>query len=261
MTNKTALITGASSGIGLQFAKLHAHYGGDLILVARRYERLLALKEELENTFNIRVAIFAIDLSKPGAAEKLYLNVTEQKLQVDYLINNAGFGDFGYFHKTDWEKDEQMINLNIMALTQLTKLFVSDMIKRGSGKILNVASTAAFMPGPLMAIYFASKSYVLAFSEAVANELKGTGVSLTALCPGPTESEFQDAANMEESMLFKRSKVATSEDVAKYGYNQMIKGKVVAIEGAINKFSIFASRFVPKNVLTSIVRRIQESKT
>ena len=245
MKNKTALITGASSGIGYELAKVHAAKQGNLVLVARREDKLNELKDELEKEFGVQVLVLARDLIKPGVSEDIYTSVKEKGIRVDYLINNAGFGDFGFFHETEWEKEEAMIDLNMKVLTHLTKLFLPDMVKHGSGKIMNVASTAAFQPGPLMAIYYATKHYVLAFSEAIANELNGTGVTVTTLCPGATQSEFVDTANLKESLLFKRMKLATSEQVAKFGYKKMIKGKK-NINWLTNRkvmYKFFVSRF------------------
>lgn len=176
------------------------------------------------------------------------------------MINNAGFGEFGCFIETSWEKEAAMIDLNIKTLTHLTKLFVKDMVSRGSGRIMNVASTAAFQPGPLMAIYYATKHYVLAFSEAISNELKGTGVTVTALCPGITQSEFQDTAGMNESMLFKRMKIATSKEVAEYGYKQMLAGKTVAVHGLMNRAMALLVRFAPRELVASVVRKLQEKE-
>lgn len=260
MANKTALITGASSGIGLELAKIHAGKGGDLVLVARREDNLISLKKELEKAHDISVEIISMDLSQTNAAKAVYDKLQEKGIAIDYLINNAGFGGFGLFHETDWEKEAAMIDLNIKTLTHLTKLFVKDMVTRGSGKIMNVASTSSFLPGPLMSIYYASKHYVLTFSESIANELKGTGVTVTALCPGPTESEFQKSADMNESMLFKRIKVATSKDVAEYGYKKMLKGRVIAVEGNMNKIFAFSTRLFPRKIVANMVRIMQDKK-
>src|SRR5450759_4294399 len=188
--NRTALITGSSSGIGLELARIHAENGGNLVLVARSKNKLDELKEELENKYNVQVYTIGKDLSLPDSARDVYAELGQQNISVDYLINNAGFGDFGFFAESDWNKQEKMINLNITALAHLTRLFLPDMIKRGDGKILNLASTASFQPGPAMSVYFATKAFVLSFSEAVNNEVRDKGVTVTALCPGSTESGF-----------------------------------------------------------------------
>ncbi len=207
----TALITGASNGIGLELARIHASKGDNLVLVARNITRLNQLKLELENKFKISVLVIEKDLSKTNSANEVFNETSEKRIQIDYLINNAGFGDFGMFADSDLDKQLQMINLNIIALTSLTRLYLPEMTKRRSGKIMNVASTAAFQPGPTMAVYYATKAYVLHFSEAIANELKGSGVTVTVLCPGATESGFQAAADMQESKLVKGKKLPTSE--------------------------------------------------
>lgn len=184
----TALITGASNGIGLELAKVHASKGGDLVLVARNKAKLDELKAEFENKFKVKVYTIGKDLSADNSAQEVYNETTKQNIKIDYLINNAGFGDFGMFAETDWSKELQMINLNITTLTQFTKLYLQDMLKSKSGKIMNVASTAAFQSGPTMAVYYATKAYVLSFSEAVDNEVSNRGVTVTTLCPGATES-------------------------------------------------------------------------
>jgi len=253
----TALITGASNGIGLELARVHASKGDDLVLTARNKSKLDELKSELESKHQIKVYTIGKDLALPESARELYDETTRLGIRIDYLINNAGFGDFGMFAERDWEKQHQMIELNITALTQLTKLYLKDMIARGSGKIMNVASTAAFQPGPLMAVYYATKAYVLHFSEAVANEVRNKGVTITALCPGPTESGFQSAASMEESRLFKGKKIPSSKSVAEYGYHAMMKGQAVAIHGIMNNILAFFVRFTPRAILVKVTRMIQ----
>jgi short-subunit dehydrogenase len=258
MDTKTALITGASSGIGYELAMVHASKKGDLVLVARREDKLLEMKHLLEKKYAIAVEVIALDLIKEGSIAELYNRIVEKNICIDYLINNAGFGEFGFFHENDWEKEAAMIDLNIKALTHLTKIFIKEMVKRGNGKILNVASTAAFQPGPLMAVYYATKHYVLAFTEAVANELKGTNVTLTALCPGPTQSGFLDAANLKDSKLFKRLKPANSREVAVFGYKKMLAGNTLAIHGWLNRIMAFSTRFLPRKFVASTVRNLQK---
>jgi uncharacterized protein len=254
----TALITGASNGIGLELAKIHASKGGDLVLVARNKSKLDQLKTELESEYKVSVYTIGKDLSINNSAQEVYDETTKQNIQIDYLINNAGFGDFGMFVETNWNKELQMINLNITALTQFTKLYLRDMVSRKSGKIMNVASTAAFQSGPTMAVYYATKAYVLSFSEAVDNEVSDKGVTVTTLCPGATESGFQAAAAMEESNLVKGKKLQTSREVAKYGYKAMMKGKTVAIHGLMNSIMANSVRFIPRALVVRLTRRIQD---
>lgn len=257
---KTVLITGASSGIGLELARIFASRGFNLIIVSRNIIELSRLKTELTTKYKIYVEEIVKDLSIPGAAKEVYDEIKSLNFDVDYLINNAGFGDFGEFRKADWDKQERMINLNMLALTHFTRLYLPEMIKKKSGKIMNVASTAAFQPGPLMSVYYATKAYVLSFSEAIANEVEGTGVTVTALCPGPTRSGFQKAANMEESRMVKGKKIPDSKAVAEYGYRAMMKGKRVAIHGIINKELAFFSRRIPKGIVLKAVRKINEER-
>ena len=259
-TKPTALITGASNGIGYEFAHIFAKNGYDVVLVARSEHQLHQLAHDLEKEYQTKTKVFSLDLSQSGSVEKIYNELHQEKIIIDCLVNNAGFGAFGFFIENDWEKENQMIQLNILALTHLTKLFVKDMVIRKKGKILNVASTAAFQPGPLMAVYYATKAFVLFLSEAIANELKGSGVTITALCPGPTESGFQSAASMEESKLVKNKKLPTSKQVAEYGYKAMMKGKRVAIHGLINKIMTFSLRLTPRKIVTSVVRKLSEKK-
>ncbi len=254
----TALITGASNGIGLELAKIHAAKGDNLVLVARNMTRLNELKQQLEQQYKAKVLIIAKDLSLPDAAMEVYKETKKQGIVVDYLINNAGFGDFGLFYETDWNKELQMINLNITTLTHFTKLYLKDMVARGNGRIMNVASTAAFQSGPTMAVYYATKAYVLSFSEAIANEVKDKGVTITTLCPGATQSGFQAAAAMEESALVKGKKLPSSKEVAEYGYNAMMAGKTVAIHGTMNYIMANAVRFMPRSVVVNITRKVQD---
>ena len=255
---KTALITGASSGIGLEFAKLLASKGIDLVLVARSSDKLNKIRTDLEQQFRIKVKIIIQDLALKDAPQKIYDEILSANMNIDFLINNAGIGELGNFTETDWKKEEQMINLNVMALVHLTKLFLKEMVKRRSGKILNISSTAAFQPGPGMSVYFASKSFVLHFSEAINYEVKKTGVTVTALCPGPTDSDFKEDANMQDSRLFKNKKVATATEVAEFGYREMMKGKSVAVHGIKNYLLAISNRFAPRNMVTAIAAKFQE---
>ncbi|MEI8272029.1 MAG: SDR family oxidoreductase [Paludibacter sp.] len=250
---RTVLITGASNGLGVEFAKIHAAKGDNLVLVARGKDKMNLLKAEIEKRHNVSVLVIGRDLSEPAAAKTIFNELKTQKIKVDYLINNAGFGDFGNFEKSNWEKQLQMINLNITALAYFTRLFLPDMIKNKYGKIMNVASTAAFQPGPSMSVYFATKAFVLSFSEAIANELKGTDVTVTALCPGATATGFKTAASLDNSNLFKGT-IATSKSVADFGYKAMMKGKTVVIHGLMNKIMVFSVRFAPRKLVTAITR-------
>ena len=254
----TALITGASNGIGLELAKIHASKGDNLVLVARNKGKLDELKTELEAKFSVNVHTIGKDLSAPQSAKEVYEETSRQSIQIDYLINNAGFGDFGMFVDSDWNKDEQMINLNITTLSYFTKLYLQDMVKRGNGKIMNVASTAAFQSGPTMAVYYATKAYVLHFSEALDNEVRDKGVTVTALCPGATESGFQAAAAMEESALVKGKKLPTSKAVAEYGYAAMMRGKTIAIHGLMNTILAISVRFMPRKLVVMVTRKMQD---
>ena len=255
---KTALVTGASSGIGYEIAKIHASHGGDLVITARNEEKLNALKIEIEKKYGVKVYVIAADLTRTNAALEIYNELNNNNIHINYLINNAGYGLYGTFESTDWDLESKMIQLNIVALTQLTKLFLPSMIEKKAGKILNVASTAAFVPGPMMAVYCATKPYVLSFSEALNNELNKSGVSVTALCPGATESGFSKAANADKSALFTKTKLASSYDVALYGYEAMLKGKPVAIHGLFNKLLAFIVRFTPRSLVVLISRKVIE---
>lgn len=258
--NKTTLITGASSGIGLELAHVCAREQHNLIITARRQDRLAELKNILEEKYNITIHPVSTDLASPDGPAELFNFCNDNALTIDNLINNAGIGDYGLFQNSDWERQQTMINLNISSLTRLTHLFLPQLARKERACIMNVASTAAFQPGPLMSVYYASKHYVLAFSEAIANELNGTGVTVTTLCPGPTESEFQEHANMQKSKLFDRFPVATSKEVAEYGYKAMQKGKRVAVYGIPNKISSKIVALFPRRFVTATVRKIQERK-
>ena len=256
--NKTVLITGASSGIGLNFSQKFAGSGHDVILVARSEGKLQTLSNEIENKYGVKTYVFTSDLSKPDASKKLYEEIKTQGIQVDIMINNAGFGLFGEFEQTELSKELDMIQVNITALTELSKYFGKEMVKRKKGQILNVASTAAFQPGPLMAVYYATKAYVLSFSEALANEWAPHGVKVTALCPGATKTGFSDAAELQSSKLF-QSGVMSVEDVVEEGYKQMMTStKTVIVPGMKNRILTQSIRFMPRKMVTSIVRKVQE---
>lgn len=253
-----ALITGASSGIGLEFARRMAREKINLILVARSRDKIRALAEELEKNEGIKAHPIAIDLTDSMAVHSIFTECKSLGFEVDYLINNAGFGSYGPFLETDWVVSQNMINLNIMALTHLTSAFAPEMRKRGRGRILNVASTAAFQPGPLMAVYFATKAFVLSFSEALGEELRGTGITVTALCPGATESNFHAVAKTETSRFVKGRTIPSSREVADFGFEEMMSGAPVAIHGTMNKLVAQSVRFTPRALTTKIARSVIE---
>ncbi len=227
MATKLALITGASGGIGRELARIHAAEKGDLLLVARSEHELGILADELRQKYGVRVYVYPADLIDPEAPRRIFQFAQEQELRVDYLMNNAGFGGYGFFTEREREADLDMIRLNVTALTDLTHLFLPGMIERKTGKILNTASTAGFIPGPLQAVYFATKAYVLSLSQALAYECRKTGVTVTALCPGPVRTGFEKAADLEGSPLFKSA--ASPEVTARKGYRAMQKGKLLTI--------------------------------
>jgi uncharacterized protein len=247
----TALITGASGGIGLELARVFAEQGFALVLVARHRERLNEIAAELKPT---PVQVLAKDLALVGAAEGIHREVPK----VDVLVNNAGYGVYGRFAETPLDDELGMLQLNMTALVVLTKLYLPAMVASKNGKILNVASTAAFQPGPLMALYYATKAFVLSFSEAIGSELEGTGVTVTALCPGPTATGFQARSKVEKSRLFQRMKVMDARTVAEAGYRGLMAGKPVVIPGLLNKVLAQSVRFSPRSLVTKIARKMQE---
>ena len=251
---KTALVTGASGGIGYEFARLFAGDSCDLILVSRNREKLEEIATAFEQEYGVNVDVLAYDLSAEGAGEELHKVISEQGKEIDYLVNNAGFGYYKPFLDGDLEIYRRMMVLNMTALTELTYLFAGDMVKRGEGRILNVASTAGFQPDPFLAVYGATKAYVLNFTEALSAELEGTGVTVSALCPGPTETGFSAAANMESARLFKKG-VMSAGTVAKVGYKGMMKGQMTIIPGLKNKALAFASYTSPSRKLTVAITK------
>ncbi|MFW5751796.1 MAG: SDR family NAD(P)-dependent oxidoreductase [bacterium] len=257
---KTALITGASSGIGEELARVFARNDTNLVLVARSERKLQDLSDELKRKYKVDIYIKPADLSNMDEVYKLANDIKEAGIEINFLVNNAGFGEFGFFHQINWETDNNMIELNVKSLTYLTKYFLPDMVQRGEGRIMNVASTAAFQPGPLMAVYYATKAFVLSFSEAVANEVRDKGVTITAYCPGPTKSGFQERANLEGSGLVEILNLATVEKVAEVGYKAMMKGKTVVVQGGVNALFVFFIRFMPRAWVRKAVRRISEKR-
>ena len=264
---KTALITGASFGIGLELARIFAREGYNLVLVARSADKLRQLAAELEKTHGARSLILAVDLTEPGAPAYVLDQTTRADIRVDVLVNNAGFGQYGKFAENDLEECLRQIQLNVTTLTHLTRLYLPAMIERAkiegektqrkSGRILNVASTAAFQPGPLMAVYYATKAYVLHFSEAISSELQDTGITVTCLCPGPTETEFQKRANISGIRLTKYGTMDAST-VAEDGYRALIAGKTVAISGFRNWLIAQSVRFAPRRMVAAMARKLQE---
>jgi uncharacterized protein len=255
--SKTALITGASGGIGYELAPLFAQDGFDCILVARSQDKLRELAARLESEYRVKTLMISRDLCRPSAVDEIYEEVTAASMHVDVLVNNAGFPVFGLFAETDLRVELEMLQVNVIALTALTKLFLRGMVERRSGRILNLASTAAFEPGPLMAVYYASKAYVLSFSEALANELRSTGVTITALCPGPTRTGFQKRGVMEDSRLV-QGQIADARSVAVAGYRGLMAGKTIVIPGFTNKLVPWIVRVSPRGMLTRVVRRMQD---
>lgn len=256
--SRTALITGASGGIGYELAKLFAHDGHNLILVARSAEKLAQVAKELEAT-GVRVKTVPLDLTDSPAPKFLFDQLKRESVPVDILINNAGFGAYGEFATMSEAHIHGQINLNITALTELTRRFLPGMIERRLGRIMNVASTAGFQPGPLMAVYYATKAYVISFSEAVANEVQNTGVTVTCLCPGATHTGFATRAGNDKTRIFKRAGVMPAEKVALDGYRAVMEGRTLAISGAQNWLVAQSTRFAPRRLVTAISRWVSES--
>ena len=260
MNSKTyTLITGASGGIGHDLAMLAAADGKNLVLAARSVDKLEQLAEKIRTNNKVEIITIDVDLSDETGVNSLISNINKQELQIDTLINNAGFGDFGDFAKADLSKNMEMIQLNISALTQLSHFALQGMLKAGKGKIMNVASTAAFMPGPGMAVYYASKAYVLSFSEALTRELKRSGVTVTTLCPGPTDTDFALSAGLGKSLMHRMLPPSTSMQVAKAGYKAMLKGKAIEIPGFVNKLSAVTPRFSPRSMVRNMIYGIHKS--
>ena len=248
------LITGSSVGIGAALADVFAAHGHDLILVARDREKLQRRAAELEQKFQVKVAWFTEDLAEPGGPARLHRTVSAEGLEVEHLVNNAGVGLYGKFVSTDLDAELKMIQLNVTSVVELTKRFLPFMVQRQRGRVLNVASTAAFVPGPWMSVYYATKAFVLSFSEAIDYELRPKGITVTALCPGPTESEFKARAGSERSRLFE-ALVMDASTVARAGYDGMMQGKAVVIPGLRNKLIPVAARLVPRPVMTAMSYR------
>ncbi|GGO35937.1 SDR family NAD(P)-dependent oxidoreductase [Deinococcus humi] len=258
----TALITGASGGIGESLARQLAARKINVILVARTVSKLEALASELRSTSGVQATVFAQDLTAQDAAQRIETHVQELGLTVDFLVNNAGFASYGEFHTLPRQHELDMIQVNITALTELTHRFLPGMVERRRGRVLNVASTAAFLPGPLMAVYYASKAYVLSFSEALNEELRDSGVHVTALCPGPVETGFQNRAQMQDSRLIAGSNpllspMMSADAVAREGVDAMFAGQAVRVVGLMNKVQTLTPRFLPRSVVPQVVKRLQ----
>lgn len=254
----TALITGASTGIGRELAVIHAERGGDLVIVARSEDKLQELKSELESSHGIQVRVLVYDLTDREAPAQLFQQLKEEEIDIEVLVNNAGFGGLGKFYQREWADDLAMINLNVVALSELTRLFLPGMVSRGRGKVLNVSSTASLMPGPLQAVYFATKAFVTSLSNALAEELRGTGVTVTALMPGATETEFARLSGMDKTPLFE--KTASARRVAEQGYNGMLAGKLDVIAGLnlFQRIQLALVPLIPKRIVLSETRKLQE---
>lgn len=261
MANPTALITGASTGIGELLARKLARDGHDVVLVARSAAKLEVLSQQLEAQHGVSAHVVVADLSEPSAAERVYAEVSAKNLSIHILVNNAGFGSTGPFLDLDLVNELRMVQLNISSLVSLAHLFGQGMRARGAGRILNIASTAAFQPGPYMATYYATKAFVFSFSLALAHELRGSGVTVTCHCPGPTDTEFAERAGIRKNRLFETAKVATPEAVADHAYRALMAGRVLAVHGALNRLGAVGARLLPHALLGPVVaslnRRVQ----
>jgi short-subunit dehydrogenase len=256
--SKTVLITGATTGIGYELAKLFAKDKYELIIIARNETKLAETASSLIKDYDVNVKFIPKDLSLPDSAKEIFDELKKENISIDMLVNNAGFGDQGAFADSDVKNDIDMISLNITSLVILNRIFLDDMLKKNSGKILNVASTAAFQPGPFMAVYYATKAFVLSFSEAVSEELTGTNITVSCLCPGPTETEFQNRAGIKNTKMMSRKSftVMTAGEVALTGYKEMMKGKRIIIPGFANKAGAFFVKLLPRKIITKITRSL-----
>ncbi|TDF36338.1 SDR family oxidoreductase [Alteromonadaceae bacterium M269] len=256
-SSQTALITGASGGIGIELARIHASKGRDLVVVARSEDKLQALKSELESQFGVSVWVIAEDLSEPDSAKKIYEQTQQLGLKISILINNAGFGGHGFFNERALEKEQSMMQVNMVSLTNLTHYYLQDMVKANYGRILNVSSTASFLPGPLQAVYYATKAYVTSFSQAVAEEVKHHNITVTALCPGAVDTGFVAAGDLEGLDVFKGAK--SPKSVALVGYNDMEKGELVSFNEAGLKFMLtWFTPLLPRKLVLKLSRSMME---
>ena len=258
--NKTALITGASSGLGAEFAKIYGQWGYNLVLVARRTNEMLRLKDHIELKYGVEVLVITMDLTAGDAPQRLFAETQRRNIHVDVLVNNAGFGALGKFMETDLAKQQNMVQLNVSALMSLTHHYLAPMVEKGHGKILNVASIAGFAPGPGMAVYYATKAFVLNFSDALSTELKGTGVTVTALCPGPVNTGFANVAGFKNNIMFSGKADGKAAKVCRYGVKMLEKGKAVAVPGMVCRAGAFATRFVPREFAKWFIYKVQTSR-
>jgi short-subunit dehydrogenase len=254
---KTVLITGVSGGIGKELADRFAKGGHNIVLVARNKGKILELAQEYEEKYGIQATAIAKDVAAPRVPEEIFMELKEKGIIVDYLVNNAGFGLFGTFMETDMVQEINMIEINIKALTVMTKLFLPDMIKRGQGGVMNVASLVGFFPGPMMSVYYATKAYVLSFTEGLENEVRGTGVTITALCPGLTSTGFVDRSGMGASKMLNGA-IMDAGQVAEKGYRGFLRGKRLIMPGTRNRFIAFLPRLLPRKLMTRIIRSSQD---
>jgi len=255
MSKETALITGASSGLGMELAKLFAADGSDLVLVARREERLIELAQELKSEHGVEVHVLPKDLSKKSAPKEIFSHLKKEKIQIDVVVNNAGFGNKGHIADLDTDLQLDMIQVNLVALTHLTRLFLPGIIERGYGGILNVGSLAGFQPGPNLAVYFATKAYVLSFTEALAEEISNPNINISCLAPGPVKTEFGEKSDLEDSLLFKLS-LMEMEPVVKAGYQGFRNGKTIIIPGIKQQIVPFLNRFTPRLLVRKIAKKL-----
>ena len=258
--SKTVLITGASAGIGYELSKIFAQNGYNLVLVSRNKQRLEVIAKEMENQHDIQAKVIPKDLSKSSAPQELYDDIVSDGIDIDVLVNNAGFGINGKFTDFNADKHLELIQVNITSLTLLCNLFGTDMVKRRSGSILNVASTAAFQAGPLMSTYYASKAYVLLLSEALNKELSQDGVNVSVLCPGPTHTEFADRAEMSSAKIANVPWIMKAAEVAEIGFSGLMKGQKIIIPGLMNKLIAFSVRLTPRSVLVLITRSLNQKE-
>ncbi len=255
----TALVTGASAGLGKELASLFAKDGHDLVLVARSESKLKTLADDLAKTHGIEAHVVAADLGKPSAPDEIFAATQKRGIAVDFLVNNAGFGSNGAFLELDLAREAEMVEVNISALVKLTHHYARPMKERGFGRIMNIASTAGFQPGPFMATYYATKAFVISFTEALSFELDGTGVTVTCHCPGATKTEFASTAGNDKSKLFQRSGVADAKEVAHHAYRAMMDGQILSVHGFMNKVGFHGLRLTPRSVARGIAASLNKT--